>query len=100
MDILQVIKDYGAAIISTISVGGIAAAVGVIIKIKGAIDKTRETMQAAIAKKDKVIDESNVQLQSVVEQNKQLVGKIDELTQDVYKLESEVRSNVKGNGKG
>lgn len=95
-DILQVIKDYGAAIISTLSVGGIAGVVAIIAKIKKAFDDTKEKMNAALAKKDKALEESNAQVTAVIEQNKQLLGKIDDLTNDVYRLEGEV-NNVKGN---
>lgn len=91
MDILQVIKDYGAAIISTISVGGIAAAVGVIIKIKGAIEKFKETTQNALKKKDEAQAELNNRYAelttSIQDQNK----KLDTLTEEI--------SRVKGNRK-
>lgn len=88
---IDVIKDYGAAIISAIGVGGIGAIAGVIVKIKQSMDKTKETMSAALKKKDDVIEQNQVQVNSVIEQNKQLLEKIDTLTNDVYRLESEVR---------
>lgn len=91
-EFLQIIKDYGSAIISTVSAGGIAAVAGVIIKIKKSFDETK----AKLNKKDELLAKSNSEVASVVEQNKQLLSKIDELTNDVYKLESKV-NNVKGN---
>ena len=40
-EFIQIIKDYGAAILSTISVGGVAGAVAIVVKIKKAIDDTK-----------------------------------------------------------
>ena len=95
---LDVIKDYGAAIIGTISVGGVAAIGTVIAKIYKAFTTLKEKTDAALSKKDKALEESTSQLQAVVDQNKQLISKINTLTDDVYKLESEVK-DVKGNRK-
>lgn len=93
--VLDTIKDYGAAIISTISVGGVAAVAGVVIKVKQAIDKTKEAMDKVTKQKE----ETSAELQSAValvkEQNKQ----IESLKNDVYRLEGEVRTDVKGNRK-
>lgn len=97
--ILTAIKDYGAAIISTISLGGIAGAVAVIVKVKNAFNSTKEAMNKALAKKDEALEASNSKVDEVLAQNKALLSKIDTLTSDVYKLESEVRSDVKGNRK-
>ena len=90
-DVLQAIKDYGAAIISTISVGGVAAVVGIIVKIKSSIDKTKEAMSAVVKKKDESeakLAERYSELQTTIQdQNK----KIDTLTEEI--------SRVKGNRK-
>ena len=86
---LQVIKDYGAAIISTISVGGVAAVVAVIVKIKKAFDETKAKMTAIMAKKDEseaALSNRYAELQTTIaDQNK----KLDTLTEEV--------SRVKGN---
>ena len=50
--ILDAIKDYGGAIISTISVGGVAGVAGIIAKVKSSIDKTKEQMNTIIEKKE------------------------------------------------
>ena len=97
--ILTAIKDYGAAVISTVSVGGIAAATAAVIKVKKAIDDVKNNTKAALAKKDEALAASNSKVDEVLAQNKALLSKIDNLTSDVYKLESEVRSDVKGNRK-
>lgn len=95
--ILTAIKDYGAAIISTVSLGGIAGAVAVIVKVKQAFDKLKETMNKTLAQKDEAINKATTETQTVIAQNKVLCDKIDQLTQDVYKLEKDI--NVKGNRK-
>ena len=85
-DILEIIKDYGAAIISTLSVGGIAAIAGVIVKVKKAISDTKEAMSSVIKKKD----ESEKQLQNKYEETlsviKQQNEKIDTLTSEINKI--------------
>ena len=55
-------------------------------------------MNKALAKKDEALAESTNQINGVIEQNKALLNKIDVLTNDVYKLEGEIKS-VKGNRK-
>ena len=97
--VLTSIKDYGAAIIATVGVGGIATATGIIVKIKKSFEETKAAMQKALNKKDEALNGSTAALQNVAQQNKALLNKIDDLTNDVYRLESEVRSNVKGNRK-
>ena len=94
--VLEAIKGYGAAIISTISAAGIAGCAAVIVKIKGVITKIKEDNKAALTKKDEVIESSKKELQLVAEQNKALINKIDTLTNDIYKLEGDVKS-VKSN---
>ena len=94
--VLEAIKGYGAAIISTIRAAGIAGCAAVIVKIKGVITKIKEDNKAALTKKDEVIESSKKELQLVAEQNKALISKIDTLTNDIYKLEGDVKS-VKSN---
>ena len=98
-EFIQIIKDYGAAIISAISVGGVATIGVIITKVYKAFNSLKEKTNSLLAKKDKALEESSTEVKTVVEQNKQLLGKIDDLTNDVYKLKSEVRDNVKGNRK-
>lgn len=93
--ILDAIKDYGAAIISTISVGGVAAVATVVIKVKQAIDKTKEAMDKVTKQKE----ETSAELQSAVNLVKEQNQQIESLKNDVYRLEGEVRTNVKGNRK-
>ena len=95
---LDAIKDYGAAIIGTISVGGVATIGAVIAKIYKAFNALKEKTDAALSKKDEALSGTTTQLQAVVDQNKQLISKINTLTDDVYKLESKVK-DVKGNRK-
>ena len=98
-NILNAIKDYGAAVLSTISLGGIAAAIAFIAKFKQAYDKAFEAVKKQSKLKDEALAASNYRIDEVMTQNKALLTKIDNLTNDVYKLESEVRADVKGNGK-
>ena len=97
-EFLQLIKDYGAAIISAISVGGVATAGAIIAKIYKAFNTLKEKTEGALSKKDKALNDTTAQMQSVVDQNKQLISKINVLTDDIQKLESEVK-DVKGNRK-
>ena len=94
--VLEAIKGYGAAIISTIGAAGIAGCAAVIVKIKGVITEIKKDNKAALTKKDEVIESSKKELQLVAEQNKALISKIDTLTNDIYKLEGDVKS-VKSN---
>ena len=93
---LDAIKNYGAAIISTISAAGIAGCAAVIVKIKSVIGEIKKDNKAALEKKDEVIESSKQELKTVAEQNKALINKIDTLTNDIYKLEGDVKS-VKSN---
>jgi len=97
-EFLQVIKDYGAAIIGTLSVGGVATIGAVIAKIYKAFNALKEKTESALSKKDKALNDTTSQMQAVVDQNKQLISKINVLTDDIQKLESEVK-DVKGNRK-
>ena len=94
--VLEAIKGYGALVLTTISTAGIGGCIAVIVKIKGIIAKIKEDNKAALAKKDEVIESSKKELQLVAEQNKALISKIDTLTNDIYKLEGDVKS-VKSN---
>lgn len=88
-EFIQVIKDYGSAIISTIGIGGIASAIGIIVKIKKSFDDTKAKMNKVLEKKEeseKAITERYSELQTTIaDQNK----KLDTLTEEV--------SRVKGN---
>lgn len=88
-EFINIIKDYGAAFISTLSVGGIAAVTGIIAKVKSGIDKTKETMNAVLAKKDEessqMKDQYNSLLSTIKEQNK----KIDGLTTEISKIKKD-----------
>ena len=88
-EILQGIKDYGAAIISTISVGGVAAVVAVIAKIKKAFDETKEAMQKTLAKKDEAQDALTNRYAELTTMMQDQNKKLDTLTEEV--------SRVKGN---
>lgn len=88
-EILQGIKDYGAAIISTISVGGVAAIVAVIAKIKKAFDETKEAMQKTLAKKDEAQDALTNRYSELTTMMQDQNKKLDTLTEEV--------SRVKGN---
>lgn len=83
---IEAIKDYGAAIISTVSVGGVAAVAGIIAKVKQGIDKTKEQMNALLTKKDEeskaVSTRYNELIRTIESQN----SKIDELTQEINKI--------------
>ena len=88
-EFIQVIKDYGATIISGISVGGVAAIAGIIIKAKKAIDDTKNKISDINKKKEeseKALSDRYAEMQSTIaDQNK----KIDTMIEEV--------SRVKGN---
>lgn len=91
--IIDAIKDYGATIVSGISLGGIAAVAGVIIKAKKAIDETKEKMGTALKKKDeaeKLKDAKYDELMSVIKQQNE---KIDTVTQELTRVKN-VKSNT------
>ena len=96
--ILETIKNYGAAIISTISAAGIAGCAAVIVKIKSIIGEIKKDNKAALDKKDEVIESSKQELKTVAEQNKALINKIDMPILDYIrkKFEGDVK-NVKSN---
>lgn len=84
--ILDAIKDYGAALVSTIGAGGIAAVVGLIAKIKSSTEDSKKYMEAVLAKKDSEVKVAESRYNNVVtvieEQNK----KIEELTEQLSKV--------------
>ena len=90
-EFIQAIKDYGAAIISTISVGGVATIAGIIIKAKKAIDDTKNKVAEINKKKEEsesALKDRYQELQTTIaDQNK----KLDTLTEEL--------SRVKGNRK-
>ena len=83
---IDAIKDYGAAAISTISVGGIATVAGIIAKIKNSIDSTKKSMDEVLAKKDdesaKMATRYNELVRTIETQN----AKIDTLTSEINKI--------------
>lgn len=85
--IVELIKDYGAALISTVSVGGVAAVAGIIAKVKAGIDKTKEQMNQLIAKKEESSQDMNNKYSALIDtiQNQNL--KIDELTKKIDRIE-------------
>ena len=89
-EILNVIKDYGSAIISTISVGGIAGVGVIIAKVKSGIDKTKEAMNSVISKKDKESEEMKDQYNSLLSTMREQNNKIDNLTTEINKVKKNV----------
>lgn len=90
-EFIQIIKDYGAAIISAISVGGVATIGAIVLKVKNVIDKLKEnTNKIAKAKEESEVAMASkyAELQTTIaDQNK----KLDTLTEEI--------SRVKGNRK-
>ena len=88
-EIIEIIKNFGSSILGTISLGGIAAAVGMITKAKKVIEDTKTKLDKVEAKKDEsqeALTNRYAELTTMInEQN----NKIDSLTQEV--------SRVKGN---
>ena len=85
-EFIQVIKDYGAAIISSISVGGVAAIAGIIIKAKKAIDETKNKIADMNKKKEEsetALSERYKEMQTTIaDQNK----KLDTLTEEISRV--------------
>lgn len=84
--IIEAVKDYGAAIISTVSVGGVAAVGGVIVKIKKAFDETKNTMNKTLEKKDEIIDSTKAQLSETSKKMDVLIDQNAQLTKDNKEL--------------
>lgn len=79
-EFIQVIKDYGAAVISFVSVGGVAAVAGVIIKVKKAIDAVKDKISAVTKERDDAVNEV-----------KEVGKKYDALQSDMKVLISEMQ---------
>lgn len=84
--IIDAIKDYGAATISTISVGGISAVAVVIAKIKNSIDSTKKSMEAVLNKKDEESDKMAARYNELVRTVETQNAKIDTLTSEINKI--------------
>ena len=81
-EFLQVIKDYGAAIISAVSVGGVAAIATVVIKVKKVIDTVKEKMNGALKQRDNAMDAleaTNKKYDEAISEMKNLTNEINEL---------------------
>lgn len=84
--IIDAIKDYGAATISTISVGGISAVAVVIAKIKNSIDSTKKSMEEVLEKKDDESDKMAARYNELVRTVETQNAKIDTLTSEINKI--------------
>ena len=81
-EFLQVIKDYGAAIISAVSVGGVAAIAGVVIKVKKVIDTVKDKMNGALKQRDDAVtalEATNKKYDEAISEMKNLTNEINEL---------------------
>ena len=90
-EFIQIIKDYGAAIISAISVGGVATIGAIILKVKGIIDKVKESTNKIAKQKEEsetALANRYAEMTSMIKLQNE---KIDTLTEEV--------SRVKGNRK-
>lgn len=85
--ILDAIKDYGGAIISTISVGGVAGVAGIIAKVKSSIDKTKEQMNTIIEKKEASTKDIDTKYSALIDSMEAQNKKIEELTKQISKIE-------------
>lgn len=88
-EFLQIIKDYGAAIIGTLSVGGVATIGAVIVKIYKAFNDTKQKMQDVLKKKEESEEKLAARYAELQTTIKNQNEKIDTLTEEV--------SRVKGN---
>ena len=88
-EFIQIIKDYGSTILGSISLAGVASAVAVVVKVKKAIDDTKDKvakMNDKKAESEKALTDRYTELQTTIsDQNK----KLDTLTEEI--------SRVKGN---
>lgn len=90
-EFIQVIKDYGAVILGTISTLGVAGIGAIVVKVKQVIDKVKESTSKVEKQKEEsesALKERYAELQTTIQdQNK----KLDVLTEEL--------SRVKGNRK-
>lgn len=90
-EFIQIIKDYGAVVLGTISTLGVAGIGAIVVKVKGIIDKVKESTSKVEKQKEEsesALKERYAELQTTIQdQNK----KLDVLTEEL--------SRVKGNRK-
>ena len=83
-EFIQIIKDYGAVILGTISTLGVAGIGAIVVKVKQVIDKVKGQKEES----ESALKERYAELQTTIQdQNKKLDGLTEEL------------SRVKGNRK-
>ena len=90
-EFIQIIKDYGAAIISAISVGGVAAIGAIVLKVKGIIDSVKESTNKIAKQKEESEEALKARYTELNSTIKLQNEKIDTLREEV--------SRVKGNRK-
>lgn len=85
--ILEVIKDYGAALVSTIAAGGLAGIASIVMKIKDSVAKSKDDVASLVNKEAKTTTEIKEQLALSIQQTNDLQAKLDKLTKKIDKLE-------------
>lgn len=93
--ILDAIKDYGAAMISTISAGGIAAVVGLIAKIKAGTQDSKKYMEAVLAKKEEESKAMSDRYDCLTSQIKELTDELAAERERTAKFAEEVNTKKK-----
>lgn len=84
--IFEVIKDYGAAMISTIAAGGLAGIVSIIKSIKNSVNANKDEVKNLVNNEAKSTKEIKEQLLVSSRENAELKAKIDDLIDEINKI--------------
>lgn len=84
--VFEVIKDYGAAMISTIAAGGLAGIASIIKSIKNSVNTNKDEVKNLVNNEAKSTKEIKEQLLVSSRENAELKAKIDDLIDEINKI--------------
>lgn len=84
--VFEVIKDYGAAMISTIAAGGLAGIASIIKSIKNSVNVNKDEVKNLVNNEAKSTKEIKEQLLVSSRENAELKAKIDDLIDEINKI--------------
>ena len=87
--VFEVIKDYGAAMISTIAAGGLAGIASIIKSIKNSVNANKDEVKNLVNNEAKSTKEIKEQLLVSSRENAELKAKIDDLIDEINKIKKE-----------
>ena len=84
--VFEVIKDYGAAMISTIAAGRLAGIASIIKSIKNSVNANKDEVKNLVNNEAKSTKEIKEQLLVSSRENAELKAKIDDLIDEINKI--------------